>query len=74
MSWSENLKSLAHDVTLYSSSSLDAALSLPISVAEEFLSGKAMNAYQKNKEAEIKLMESVVQRLNTLIKVESSKR
>jgi len=41
---------------------------LPVSAAERFLSGPALESHIKMKEADQKLAAATVQRLNTLIK------
>jgi len=68
MSWSENLMSLASNLTIYSSTSLNDALQMRPSVARDFFGSKPFDDWKKGKESEMKMQAAIVGRLNEVIR------
>ena len=65
--WRENLTDLAANLSLYSSTSLNEALELPVSMAALFFECKAFSDWKKSREYELKIQASMVGRLNMVI-------
>lgn len=57
---------MAHDLTLYTSTPLNQALNLPISVAEQFFNGPAFHDWQRGRDAENKTQAVIVDCLNNI--------
>lgn len=64
----ENLTDLAHNISIYSHTSLNEAFNLTQSQAEDFIEGKAFNEWIKVKESEQKLQAALGERLNGVIR------
>ena len=64
----ENLNYLAHNLSIYSHTSLVDAFSMTQTQAEEFIEGKAFNDWVKVKESEQKLQAALGDRLNGVIR------
>lgn len=64
----ENLTYLAHNLSIYSHTSLNEAFNLPQSQAEDFIEGKAFAEWAKVKESEQKLQVALGDRLNSVIR------
>lgn len=60
--------SLASNLTLYSSTSMDAALRMRPSVVEDFFSSKPFDDWKKGEEAKSKLQAAIVGRLDGVTK------
>ena len=59
---------LAASLSMYSSTSLNDALELPVSMAEQFFSSKSFSDWKKLRESELKIQVSVINRLNDVIR------
>lgn len=64
----ENLNYLAHNLSIYSHTSLIDAFAMSQSQAEEFIEGKAFNDWVKVKESEQKIQAALGERLNGVIR------
>ena len=58
---------MAYSLCIHSNTSLQDALSMPVSVVEGFFGSKVFEDSQKAKEAEIKMQSEIVTRLNGVI-------
>jgi hypothetical protein len=68
LQWRENLTDLAVSLSLYSSTSLNEALELPVSMATRFFEAKAFSDWKKSRESELKTQVSIINRLNDVIR------
>ena len=59
---------LAVSLSLYSSTSLNDALRLPVSMANAFFEAKAFSDWRKSRESEMKVSTAVIDRLNMVIR------
>jgi hypothetical protein len=59
---------LAVSLSLYSSTSLNEALELPVSIAERFFESKSFSDWKKIRESEQKTQVAVINRLNDVIR------
>jgi len=64
----ENLKMLAHNMALYSATSLPDAFRMTQSDASDFFDGKAWAEWRKGREQELKLQAGIGDRLNNVIR------
>lgn len=62
------MTNLAVSLSLYSSTSINDALRLPVSMANDFFEAKAFSDWRKAKESEMKIQSAVVERLNTVVR------
>jgi hypothetical protein len=53
---------------LYTNTSINEALALPVSIANQVLKSKAFDNWKQGREAEIKIQVAIVNRLNDVIK------
>ena len=67
-SFVENLNYLAHNLSLYSHTSLKDAFSMTQTQAEQFIEGKAFEEWVKVKESEQKVQAALGDRLNGVIR------
>jgi hypothetical protein len=59
---------LAADISLYTSTSINEALELPVSVATRIFESKSFENWKKGREGEIKIQSAIINRLDGVIK------
>lgn len=59
---------LAVSLSLYSSTSFNEALQMPVSMAEQFFESKSFADWKKSRESELKIQSAVVDRLNSVVR------
>jgi hypothetical protein len=59
---------LAASISLYSATSINAALDLPVSIAAKIFESKAFEDWKKSRESEAKTQAAIVGRLNEVIR------
>lgn len=66
--WAKILLDDAAKMTLYSHTSFNDAMNLPVSLVHEFFSSEAYEVHRKNKEIELKITQGINERLNNVIR------
>jgi hypothetical protein len=59
---------LAASITLYSATSINDALELPVSIATKIFESKSFDGWKKSRESDAKTQAAIVNRLNEVIR------